>query len=293
MPLIPYAPTPVIQLNSALLEAHRVRLLVKREDMNHPVISGNKWWKLKHNLAEARKRESHTLLTFGGSYSNHLLATAEAAAILGLKSIGIVRGEPHSPLNSMLAYAQSRGMKLHHLTREAYREKTQPWLIEQLREQLGDFFLIPEGGTNALAVHGTREFGEELVREVSFDYVCLPVGTGGTMAGIVQALRKDQRAIGISVLKNGNFLREEVSRWLSLESNWSIETRFDFGGFAKTTPELLDFIERERREHNLPLDPVYTAKALYGVYAMIRDNEIRPSSTVLVIHTGGLWGITQ
>jgi len=265
-----------------------IRFLVKREDLNHPVISGNKWWKLKYNLESAQKQGAGTLLTLGGAYSNHVVAVAEAAACIGMKSIGIIRGENREPLNPALRFAQSRGMHLHYVSRDLYRQKADSAFIEELHRQFGAFFLIPEGGSNELAVQGTREWGEKLVREIDFDVVGLAVGTGGTLAGIIQALRQDQQAIGISVLKGGDFLKEEVRKWIGNQTNWAIETRFHFGGFAKTSSALQQFVDEQRRDHNLPLDYVYTAKACYGLLKMVEEKEITGPRTVLMIHTGGL-----
>ncbi len=294
--MIPYTETPIQEIQDPLLAENGIRLLVKREDMNHVEVSGNKWWKLKHNLAQAVEEGGDTLLSFGGAYSNHLYALAGAASILGLRSIGIIRGEEPHPLNATLSYARSRGMHLHFVSREDYRMKSEFSFVQELKERFGDFYLIPEGGTNELAVRGCSEFGAKLVREIDFNYICLPVGTGGTMAGIVKNLRRDQAAIGFSVLKNGGFLEAEVREWIASENsadvNWRIETKYDFGGYAKTTPALGRFIEEQKDRHGIPLDQVYTAKALFGVYDLIRQNEIR-NGVVLMLHTGGLQGATS
>ncbi len=294
--MISYTETPIQEIYDPLMAQRGIRLLVKREDLNHAEVSGNKWWKLKHNLARAVEEGAKTLLSFGGAYSNHLYALAGAASILGLRSIGIIRGEESNPLNSTLAYARSRGMHLHFVSREEYRKKSEISFVQQLRERFGNFYLIPEGGTNALAVKGCAEFGEKLVREIDFDYICLPVGTGGTMAGIVKSLQAGQTAIGFSVLKNGGFLEAEVRAWIAGENsvgvNWRIETNYDFGGYAKTTPALVKFIQEQKELHGLPLDQVYTAKALFGIYDLIRRNEIK-KGVVLMLHTGGLQGATS
>lgn len=285
--MISYTETPIQEIDNPALRAAGVRLLVKREDLNHPIISGNKWWKLKYNLGEALNERAGMLLTFGGAYSNHIVAVAEAAAHIGMKSIGIIRGENREPLNPALRFARAKGMQLHFISREQYKTKTDSAFIERLRQQFGAFYLIPEGGTNELAVRGTRDWGEKLVREIDFDVVALAVGTGGTIAGIVQALRPGQRAIGISVLKGGDFLVDEVRKWVGHERNWTIETRFHFGGFAKASLDLHRFIDEQMRDQKLPLDPVYTAKALYGILELIRRKEIVGPCTVLMIHTGG------
>jgi len=170
-----YIETPVFELKEALLEEAGLRLFIKREDLNHPEIAGNKWWKLKYNIAEALNLNCETLLTFGGAYSNHIYATAAAALETGLKSIGIIRGEETLPLNSTLSFAKMKGMQLHYISREEYRHKTEEEFIKNLRRQFGHFYLIPEGGSNELAVKGCAEFGVNLLSEIHFDYVCLPV----------------------------------------------------------------------------------------------------------------------
>jgi 1-aminocyclopropane-1-carboxylate deaminase len=265
---------------------------VVREDLNHPVVSGNKWWKLKYNLIRARELGADTLLTMGGAYSNHIHAVAGAAHELGFRSIGMIRGEETLPLNPTLQFAVDRGMQLHYVSRTAYKSRSTPAFIDQLHMRFGEFYFIPEGGTNELAIQGCVEFGDKLVREVDFDVLCLPVGTGGTMAGIVQALRPHQQAIGFSVLKDGGFLEAEVRKWLKsmVASSWRMETRFHFGGYAKTTKELDSFLDFQETSNRLPLDPVYTSKTLYGIFELVRSGEIPRGSTVLMIHTGGLQG---
>ena len=293
--MITYQITPIQEIEDLSLRKAGVRLLIKREDLNHPEISGNKWWKLKYNLAEAICQEKDTLLTFGGSHSNHIYATAAAANILGLRSIGIIRGEESFPLNPTLAFARSKGMQLHYLDRESYREKSDPEKIEEFRTQFGDFFLIPEGGTNELAVKGCKEFGEQLRQESAFDYLCLPVGTGGTMAGMIEALGPLQTIIGFSALKGGGFLEGEVHSLINPArgkdcARWRIETGYHFGGYAKVTKKLREFILLEHKKHGLPLDLVYTAKTLFGIYDLVRKNEIPEGSVILMLHTGGLQG---
>lgn len=288
--MISYAPTPVQEIDDPLFKESGVRLWIKREDLNHPLVSGNKWWKLRYNLERAVGLGHDTLLTFGGAYSNHLYAVAAAAEALNLKSIGVVRGEEKRPLNSTLTFAKKAGMRLYHVTRERYREKSSARFVADLERKFGKFFLLPEGGTNADAVRGCREWGANLVAEVDFDILCLPVGTGGTLAGLVQSLKANQQAIGFSVLRNGSFLVPEVQRWLppGSRSTWCIETRFDFGGYAKRTEALRNFMRAQQDAHHLPLDPVYTAKTLYGIYSKVREGEFPRSTRILMIHTGGL-----
>jgi 1-aminocyclopropane-1-carboxylate deaminase len=286
-----YDPTPITEVVSPLLGKSDLRLLVKREDINHPFASGNKWWKLKYNLEEAVLLGDDTLLTFGGAYSNHIFATAAAGKELGLKTIGIIRGEETLPLNHTLAFAENCGMKLHYVSREAYRKKTESDFIEQLHYQFGDFYLIPEGGTNELAIKGCSEFAAQLNQEIDFDYLCLPVGTGGTMAGVIEGLDSLKKIIGFSSLKGGEFLEEVIKKMTSSEkTNWSINADYHFGGYGKVTSELVRFIEETKTNHELPLDIVYTSKMFYGVIDLITMGYFKRGSVLLVLHTGGLQG---
>ncbi|HEV8513070.1 MAG TPA: pyridoxal-phosphate dependent enzyme [Cyclobacteriaceae bacterium] len=294
--MLKYFDAPIIEIESDLTVNAGVKILVKREDFNHPIVSGNKWWKLKYNLEEAEKLENRTLLTFGGAYSNHIYASAGAAKELNLKSIGVIRGEEVLPLNSTLAFAKDRGMKLHFVSREDYRKKSQEYFIQNLKEQFGDFYLIPEGGSNSLAVKGCAEFAREKLSLIDFDYLCLPVGTGGTMAGIIAGLEGKKSVLGFSVLKNGDFLNEEVRRLLQEYSekdylNWSIQTDYHFGGYAKKTSELEKFILQMKHEYDLNLDPIYTGKMVAGVFDLIKKNYFPRGSTILLLHTGGLQSI--
>lgn len=295
MPL-QYQNTPIAEIATPETLQAGIKLLVKREDLNHPFISGNKWWKLKYNLDAAQRQGYRTLLTFGGAYSNHIYATAAAAHELGLKSIGVIRGEETHPLNATLTFAKSKGMQLCYVSREAYGGKEDPSFIHSLRKRFGDFYLIPEGGTNRLAVQGVKEFAQQLKQEVYFDYVCLPIGTGGTMAGLIAGVNKYQEVVGISVLKDGTFLADEVKTHTknfsdSIPANWRIETMYHHGGYAKVTPELFQFITEMNTKYSLPLDQVYTGKLMWGVLDMIRKDKFKQGSTVLVIHTGGLQGV--
>lgn len=290
--MLKYVDTPVVEIPAREAELSGVRVLVKREDLNHPYVSGNKWWKLRYNLERALSGGYDTLLTFGGAYSNHIYATAAAARELGLKSVGVIRGEQVVPLNPTLAFAKDCGMKLYFISREDYRKKSEDSFTESLREKFGDVYLIPEGGSNALAVKGCKEFATEKLSSIPFDYVCVATGTGGTLAGIVAGLGGVKTAMGFSVLKNGDFLNDEVRKFLpnsgNKYSNWHIQTGFHFGGYAKQTPELNHFILKMKQEHDLPLDLVYTGKMVAGVFELIKKKYFARGSTILLIHTGGL-----
>lgn len=288
-----YSQTPVQEINHPVCDKAGVRLLIKREDLNHPFVSGNKWWKLKYNLTEAIKGGCETVLTFGGAYSNHIFACAAAAEECGLKSIGIIRGERVEPLNSTLSFAQEHGTHLHFVTRELYRKKTDEDFLKSLQEKHGDFFLIPEGGTNLHAVKGCEEFAIRELSKIAFDVLMLPVGTGGTMAGIIAGLQDANEVLGVSVLKNGEFLRDDIYQLLKKYSsitygNWSVLTSYDHGGYAKVTQELLDLVNAMKIQHNLPLDTVYTGKLMSAVLKEAERGRFSRGTTVLALHTGGL-----
>jgi len=291
--MLKYFDTPVIEILSRQAKTAGVKILVKREDLNHPLVSGNKWWKLKYNLEEARKLGNQTLLTFGGAYSNHIYATAAAAKEQNFKSIGIIRGEEILPLNPILAFARGSGMTLQFISRKDYRNKNDIAFIESLRQNLGEFYLIPEGGSNSLALKGGEEFAREKLSTIGFDYLCLPVGTGATMAGIIVGLNGKKKVMGFSVLKNGNFLIDETRKFLLAYSereyaNWSIQVDYHFGGYAKQTPKLFQVIEQMKNQHNLPLDAIYSGKMVAGVFDLVEKNYFPKGSTILVLHTGGL-----
>lgn len=287
--MLNYKQTLFQNLQADFIKKKELEVFVKREDLNHPLVSGNKWWKLKHNLEEAKRSKYHTLLTFGGAYSNHIYATAAAARELGFKSIGIIRGEASETLSKALLFAKEQGMQLEFVSREDYRKKTTEIFIADLQIKFGDFYLIPEGGTNTLAIQGVEEFASKLKEETSFDYVCTACGTGGTLAGLIKEL-PEKKVIGFSSLK-GNFLSEEVRKWVGNEyTNWSIINDYHFGGYAKYNNELLEFCNDFEKTHLISVEHVYTAKMFYGLFDLIKKNYFPKGSKVLALHTGGLQG---
>lgn len=292
--MLRYTPTPIQEIFDTVLEKAGIQLLVKREDLNHRYVSGNKWWKLKYNLRHAKTESHQTILTFGGAYSNHIFATAAAANEIGLKSIGVIRGEKHSPLNSTLAFAEANNMLLHYISREDYRHKTDNEFVKSLRDLFGDFFLIPEGGTNSLALQGCNEFGDSL-SNYNFQHLILPVGTGGTMAGIISGLTNDKNVIGISVLKGGEFLQTDITNFLRDNSQpqlakWEVNTQYHFGGYAKSTPELLHFIDDFQTRQRFSIEHVYTGKMFAAIFDLVRKGIFSRGDSILAIHTGGLQG---
>lgn len=278
-----------------ILKEKKIALFIKREDLIHPYVSGNKFRKLKYNLKEANKLKKKSLLTFGGAFSNHILATAVAGKLTGFKTFGVIRGDelgkniPKTLAeNATLRKAHENGMKLQFVTREQYRQKASFGFVEKMKNKWGDFYLIPEGGTNCLAVAGCEEI---LTKEDSkFNYICCAVGTGGTISGLIKSLQKNQKVIGFPALK-GNFLSEEIKKYTIKKDNWSLKTAYHFGGYAKHTPELVDFINRFKKDTGILLDPVYTGKMLFGILDLVKNDGFEEGSRILAIHTGGIQGI--
>ncbi|WP_396218044.1 1-aminocyclopropane-1-carboxylate deaminase/D-cysteine desulfhydrase [Flavobacterium sp.] len=267
-----------------------IELFIKREDLLHPIISGNKFRKLKYNLAEAKRLGYKKLLTFGGAFSNHIVAVAGAGKEFGFETIGIIRGEELQEKieeNPSLSVAQQFGMKLVFVSRDAYRLKETPEFIKEMKSQFGDFYLLPEGGTNELAIKGCEEILNELDSE--FSYVCTSVGTGGTISGIINSAASHQNIIGFSSLK-GDFLQKDIAKFAK-QKNWTINCEYHFGGYGKVTNELIDFINSFYILYEIPLDPIYTGKMMFGILDLIKNDFFPPNSKILAIHTGGLQGI--
>ena len=286
-PWINYTTPSVQSLELSILAEKKLKLLVRREDQNHPYVSGNKWWKLKYNLLEALKEQHTTVLTFGGAFSNHIYATAAACFELGLSSIGVIRGEEIHPLNPTLSFAKKCGMRFHFVSRSDYRRKNDPNFLNELEQNFGRCCVIPEGGTNALAVKGCEELGKQIL-ETDFDYLCLPVGTGGTIAGIIKAFGGNRKIMGVPVLKDGGFLKTEIQNLLpSGYDNWELLLDYHQGGYAKSNAALEDFI-LSLKEIGLPTEHVYSGKLLWAVVDLAKKSFFKEGATVLVLHTGGL-----
>lgn len=283
--------SPLQHLHSPFLENAGITLYIKRDDLLHPQFGGNKWRKLKYNLIHARNTNHDTLLTFGGAWSNHIYATAAAGKHFGFKTIGIIRGEEHKPLNNTLAFAKDCGMQLHYVDRAQYRQKDKGPYLDKLKHQFGHVYILPEGGSNALALKGCQEVVDEI--DIPFDVICCASGTGATLAGLISALRPDQTALGFSALKGDNFLADEVNTFLqnkTSDANWRIENRFHFGGYAKINDELIHFMKDFEAEFGVTLDAVYTGKMFYGLFELIRTGTFDSGTTIIAIHSGGLQG---
>ncbi|WP_327273001.1 pyridoxal-phosphate dependent enzyme [Streptomyces sp. NBC_01224] len=299
--LQPRPPSPLEEVHDDRFARQGVRLLLKRDDLIHTTLDwdtaalgpvelyppGNKWRKLSPNLRAAAGR---TVLTFGGAYSNHLRATAAAGRLLGFPTIGVVRGDELAgrPLNPSLARCAADGMTLHFVDRTTYRAKADPEVLAGLLSAFGECCVIPEGGSNALAAQGCTELGRELRGPA--DVVAVACGTGGTLAGLAAGLAPGQRALGIPVLRGG-FLGDAV-RELQQEAfggpagSWSLDERFHFGGYARTTPQLHAFADDFEQRHGLPVERLYVAKLLYALTALAEEGAFPPGTTVAAVVTG-------
>ena len=287
------------EITSDLFSEKELRVFVLRLDKIHPEIGGNKYFKLKYNLQKAKEQHCDTLLSFGGAFSNHIAALAAAGKEYGFKTIGVIRGEELNPdSNPTLKLASENGMHLYFVNRDQYLLKENETFIEKLKAELGDFFLIPEGGSNAHALKGCMEI-KDLI-SFDFNYILTACGTGGTIAGISLSLNEKQKVIGIPVLKGAEFLEKDIKELQQKyfqeyggtepEKNFELEFNYHFGGYAKTTSELLNFKTTFEKETGIPTDRIYTAKLFYALSDLIKKDRFEKGSTVVAIHTGGLQG---
>ena len=280
----------VTQNQNIKVQNTTISLSIKREDLIHEFVSGNKFRKLKYNIIQAKKENQNTILTFGGAFSNHIAAVAYAGKIHNIKTIGIIRGEElEIKINSnpTLSFAQQNGMQLKFISRTSYKLKTNLDFLNQLESEFGNFYLLPEGGTNNLAVKGCEEILTK--HDSEFDYICCCVGTGGTIAGIINSALPHQKIIGFSAMK-GDFLNDEIRKFAT-NKNWKLIDWYDFGGYGKVNTNLITFINQFYLDYGIPLDPVYTGKMAFGIMDLIQKNYFPEHSKILMIHSGGLQGI--
>lgn len=269
-----------------------VELYIKREDKTHPKVSGNKYRKLKYNIEKAVETKKNKLITFGGAYSNHIAATAVAGKIFKLKTIGVIRGEELKDKvqdNPTLSFARECGMEFLFVSRENFREKNTEKFKERLFDMFGDYYFVPEGGTNELAVRGCQEILNEKDKE--FDVICCAMGTGGTLSGLINSAEEKQTVLGFSALKAGEFLSQVVNKYTKGKGNWSITSNYSLGGYAKVNDKFIAFLNGFYNKTGIPLDPVYTGKMVYGITDMAERGFFKENAKILAIHTGGLQGI--
>jgi 1-aminocyclopropane-1-carboxylate deaminase len=280
--------SPVHQIQDKLFDEQGLKVFIKRDDLIHPIISGNKWRKLKYLLKQAQTENKIHLVTFGGAYSNHLLATAAAAARFGFKSTGFVRGEEVN--NDTLFLCRLHGMNLLFTDRESYRDK--PTLFNKYFSGDTSAFFIDEGGASALAAKGCSELVDKLTD--TYDHIFCACGTGTTAAGIVNGLSERNLSTqfhGIPVLKNGEFLRNDIDGLLEKPSNYHLHTGYHFGGYGKVNDELIGFVKQFVASTGILIEPVYTGKMLYALYDLTAKGYFKPGGRILAIHTGGIWGL--
>lgn len=287
-----HLPSPLIKLKSDFLEKKAINLWIKREDLIHAELSGNKWRKLEFNLQEMRKRGKKGILTFGGAYSNHIYATAAAGQLFDFPTIGIIRGEETLPLNPTISFACRAGMEVKYVDRTTYRNKEK--LTEIYQTKFPDYYLLPEGGTNIFAIPGSAGTVAEIRKQLPQlpDYICLACGTGGTLAGIVSGLKGESSVLGFSVLK-GDFHQRDIRQLLADANitdpqNWSINTDYHFGGYARRTSELKKFIDSFKLNYGVPLEWIYTGKLVYGIFDLMEKGFFPKGSRIVIIHTGGI-----
>jgi 1-aminocyclopropane-1-carboxylate deaminase len=285
------------QLNDSLFEEKKVKVYVLRLDIIHPFISGNKWYKLKYNIEESKRLGADYVVTFGGAYSNHIVATAAAGKEFGIKTIGIIRGEElHPKSNRVLQFASRCGMKLIFVSREDYRlfkqnkDAITDRLIYELRTTSSELFIIPEGGSNEFALKGCEEIVNKIPND--FDYILAACGTGMTLAGIIKNLNQNQKAIGISVLHGEDFLEKDIREW-SKRSDFKMSYDYCFGGYAKSNAELQTFCNEFFFKHRIKIEPIYTGKLFFGLYDLIQKDFFQKAKTIVAIHSGGIFDFTK
>ena len=284
-----FKPSILTKIDDPLLDQYQIKLWIKRDDLLHPIISGNKWRKLKYTLDHALSEGADTLISMGGAYSNHLHALAYVGKALGLKTIGFVRGEQPKTLTPTLSDLQNWGMVLKFVSRFDYRLLRQYKGCYDLPGLKPRQYWLPEGGAQALALKGVAELVNEI--DVAYDILCVPCGTGATLAGIIDMVPDQVSVMGFAALKNAEFLQTDVESLLPRPcSNWQINMDYHFGGFAKTSAELMTFMADFEFKTGIPLEPVYTGKMIYAIYNLITKHTFKPGQRIIAVHTGGLQG---
>jgi len=307
--------TPLTQLHSPLFTQYQVKVWMKRDDLNHPVVQGNKWHKLKYNLIQAKLTHKNTILTFGGAYSNHIAATAAAAKDADLQSIGVIRGNEleNSPekWSPTLQVAAENGMQFIFIDRQTYRLKATSDFLTNLQKQYPTSFIIPEGGSNKYAVLGFEDLVTDLYQQCpEWTHIFSPVGTGGTLAGLIHFSNIHQlntkntscrTIVGIPVLKNGDYLSNQIQELLSQATDklqvdniqtvaWKLLTQYHDGGYAKQSNKGRNSQHEFEKEFSILLDPIYTSKMIYAFYDQLKTGKIPKGSSIILLHTGGLQG---
>ncbi len=283
-------PSPVQKVNHPFLIETKISLFVKREDLIHPTISGNKWRKLKYNLQQFSQNKNQTIVTFGGAFSNHIFSTAAACQIYNIPCIGIIRGE-YDPKNPTLRFAAKCGMQLKFIDRSSYREKENSTAVKKILSSISDYILIPEGGSNSFAYRGLKELSDE-INTGKENTILVSSGTGRTAAGILKHLDNNKYLHVYSSLKS-DFLKKTILVEVedSKHNQLRFYTNYNLGGYGKIPTYLIQFINDFYHHTRIPLDPIYNGKLMYGFFDQVKNKKIDCHKSYLWIHTGGLQGI--
>lgn len=278
-------------ITNKLLADKKITLSIKRDDLLHPLISGNKWRKLKYNLVRMQQLGKSELLTFGGAFSNHIHACAAAGKEFNLTTHAIVRGPQLDLNNPTLKFAQQCGMQLYAVNRIEYKQRHDEAYLAALQARFPNAYILPEGGTNEFAIEGCKELAQSLPKH---DYLICPTGSGGTLAGLIEGSSSKSTLLGIAVLKQADYLRDEIralSPRAKSQSNWQLLTQFHNGGYGRFTTELWQFCQYMQQQYQLPLEPIYSGKMMYALWQLINNDYFAPGSKIIAIHTGGLQGL--
>tara|TARA_R110001583_G_scaffold26571_1_gene95693 strand:- start:7974 stop:8930 length:957 start_codon:yes stop_codon:yes gene_type:complete len=297
--------SPLQAIRLPLLQEKKITMSVKRDDLLHPYISGNKWRKLKFNLIEARKQGINHLLSFGGAYSNHIHALAAAGHYLGFKTSAIIRGEPHYANNPTLKQAQQWGMQLHFVSRQEYKQREDLHYLQSLQTRFPDALIVPEGGSNGFALPGVIELCHELKQQCPkrINHIFTATGSGGTLAGLIAGFsthpgKDSTKVTGIAVLKQADYLTTNINNLLQSQKSmqadahhWQLLTQFHGGGYAKISPVLRDFCQQFQQDTDIPIEPIYTGKMFYALFELIKQDYFKAGDNIIALHTGGLQGL--
>ncbi|GLX84207.1 1-aminocyclopropane-1-carboxylate deaminase [Thalassotalea loyana] len=288
-------PSPITPLHHPLFEQANISVCIKRDDQIHPIISGNKWRKLKGNVELALQQGKKGIVSFGGAYSNHIHALSYACKINGLSSVGIIRGEQHFQENATLSQAKSWGMNLQFVDRATYKLRHDEAFLIQVRDNYPDHLIVPEGGTNDAALTGVGEVMDELETQLEFDTIITPVGSAGTIAGLIKSDKNKHNIVGISVLKGAQYLEDEVKKLIQDDTNqttnWEILHDFHLGGYAKFSTRDIQHLAQLNKQLGVMFEPIYSGKMLLAFISLVEQGYFSSGERVVLLHTGGLQGI--
>ncbi|WP_448213594.1 1-aminocyclopropane-1-carboxylate deaminase/D-cysteine desulfhydrase [Colwellia sp. MEBiC06753] len=288
-------PSPIQALTHPLFTKHQLQVFIKRDDLIHPIISGNKWRKLQGNIEYAKANDYSGILSFGGAFSNHIHALAYACQQQQLKTIGIIRGEPEYQHNYTLSWAKHWQMQLNFVDRITYKRRYQQDYLDELTSQYPDYFIVPEGGTNQLALTGMAGVIDELTNQLEFDSLMLPIASGGTTAGLIAADNGEHQILSIAVLKQAEYLLQEIKALLpngATSTNWRLLTEFHRGGYAKFSAEDCINLAELTTHFNVPFEPIYSGKMLLALLDLIEQGYFPAGHRIVLLHTGGIQGVS-